>query len=75
VTPEAVPHLGAAGHDAVHASAIGLARAADHEILEVARREGRVVVTADLDYPRLVIVTDASGPGVILIPGRIVFGP
>ncbi len=69
VTPEAVPHLGAAGHDAVHASAIGLARAADHEILEVARREGRVVVTADLDYPRLVIVNDASGPGVILFRG------
>ncbi|MBI1959802.1 MAG: DUF5615 family PIN-like protein [Candidatus Rokubacteria bacterium] len=30
---------------------MGLARAADHEILEVARREGRVVVTADLDDP------------------------
>lgn len=69
VTPEAVPHLRAAGHDAVHASAIGLARAADHEILEVARRESRVVVTADLDYPRLVILNDASGPGVILFRG------
>jgi predicted nuclease of predicted toxin-antitoxin system len=69
VTPEAVARLRAAGHDAIHASAIGLARAADHEILEMARRERRVIVTADIDYPRLVILNDASGPGVILFRG------
>jgi predicted nuclease of predicted toxin-antitoxin system len=69
VTPDAVPHLRAAGHDAVHASAIGLAQATDHEIIESARRDGRIVVTADLDYPRLVLITDARGPGIILFRG------
>ena len=31
--------------------------------------KAEVVVTADLDYPRLVLVKDASGPGVILFRG------
>ena len=69
VTPDAVAHLGAAGHDAVHASAVGLAQATDHEIIELARRDGRVVVTADLDYPRLVLLSETSGPGIILFRG------
>ena len=53
VTPDAVSHLQAAGHDAIHACSVGLAQATDPEIIEIARRDGRVVVTADLDYPRL----------------------
>ena len=66
VTPDAVSHLQAAGHDAIHASSVGLAQATDPEIIEIARRDGRVVVTADLDYPRLVLLSDAAGPGIVL---------
>ena len=62
-------HLERAGHDAVHAASIGLASASDAEILEAARRQGRVVVTADLDYPRLLALERADGPGVILFRG------
>lgn len=69
VTPDSVSHLQAAGHDAVHADAIGLARASDSEVLAVARREERIVVTADLDYPRLLALESASGPGIILFRG------
>jgi predicted nuclease of predicted toxin-antitoxin system len=69
VTPRAAEHLVAAGHDAVHASRRELARATDKEILEVARQEERVVVTADLDYPRLPALHKASRPGVILFRG------
>lgn len=69
VTPEAVIHLGGRGHDAVHAASVGLARASDVEILEVARREGRIVVTADLDYPRLLALERVDGPGIILFRG------
>ena len=64
VTPDAVSHLQAAGHDAIHASSVGLAQATDPEIIEIARRDGRVVVTADLDYPRLVSLSDPAGPGI-----------
>jgi predicted nuclease of predicted toxin-antitoxin system len=57
------------GHDAVHASAIGLDRSADTEILTRALREARTVVTADLDYPRLLALTEAEGPSLILFRG------
>src|SRR2546426_2690619 len=69
VTPDAAPHLRAAGHDAIHAADLGLARASDNELLAVARREGRLVITADLDYPRLIALQHADRPGVILFRG------
>src|SRR5205823_2154889 len=69
VTPDAGPHLRAAGHDAVHAVDLGLARSSDNELLTVARREERVIITADLDYPRLIALQQADRPGVILFRG------
>ena len=57
------------GHDAVHARQLGLDRAPDTEILERARIDNRVVVTADLDYPRLLACARAEGPGLILFRG------
>jgi len=69
VTPDAGPHLRAAGHDAVHAVDLGLARSSDNELLTVARRGERVIITADLDYPRLIALQQADRPGVILFRG------
>ena len=69
VTPEAVEHLGRGGHEAVHASSVGLATVSDAEILGAALRERRIVITADLDYPRLLALTGAQGPGLILFRG------
>ena len=69
VTPRSIEHLRRAGHEAVHAASVGLATVSDREILEVARREGRVLITADLDYPRLLALESAEGPGVILFLG------
>ena len=69
VTPDAAPHLRAAGHDAIHAVDLGLARSSDNEVLAAARREGRIVITADLDYPRLIALQQADRPGVILFRG------
>jgi predicted nuclease of predicted toxin-antitoxin system len=69
VTPRAVTHLEAKGHDAIHASAIGLGARPDSVILERARAEDRIVITADLDYPRLLALIKADRPGVILFRG------
>jgi predicted nuclease of predicted toxin-antitoxin system len=68
VTPQAVAHLEAKGHDAVHAFSIGLGAARDSDI-ERARAEDRIVVTADLDYPRLLAQLKLDRPGVILFRG------
>jgi predicted nuclease of predicted toxin-antitoxin system len=69
VTPDAVPRLQATGHEAVHAAAVGLARASDRQLLDLARGERRIVITADLDYPRLLALEQADGPGLILFRG------
>lgn len=58
-----------AGHDAVHASALGMSRAPDTEIMSRAKEEGRIVVSADLDYPRLLALGQALEPGLILFRG------
>src|SRR5437763_1375172 len=44
-------------------------RSSDNELLTVARREERVIITADLDYPRLIALQQADRPGVILFRG------
>lgn len=42
--------LADAGHDAVHVTALGLAGHIDDEVLAAARRERRVLVSADTDF-------------------------
>ena len=69
LSPELAVWLRQKGHDAVHASSRGLDRTADNVILEVARHEQRVVITADLDYPRLLAFSHADGPGLVLFRG------
>ena len=54
------------GNDAVHAYDIGLSCASDEELLNKARQENRIVVTADLDYPRLLALAGSKGPGLVL---------
>ena len=68
--PPALAHwLATQGHDAVHASAAGLDRSTDPEILARARQEAPTVITADLDYPRLLALAGAEGPSLILFRG------
>ena len=57
------------GHDAVHAATLGLDRAPDIEILLRAKDEARIVVTADLDYRRLLAIGAALEPSLILFRG------
>jgi predicted nuclease of predicted toxin-antitoxin system len=58
--------LEARGHEGVHAHQLGLDRAPDEDLLALARREQRVVITADLDFPRMLALSAAEGPGLIL---------
>ncbi len=50
----------------MHAADMALHRATDSEIMSRAVHEARTVVTADLDYPRLLTVAHASEPSLIL---------
>ncbi|MEO8605505.1 MAG: DUF5615 family PIN-like protein [bacterium] len=67
--PQLATWLGERGHDAVHAAALGLERAPDCDIIARARIDDRIVLTADLDYPRLLVLARAERPGLILFRG------
>jgi len=60
-----VASLRAQGHDAVHLREQGLQQLEDYEIIEKARAEGRVILTHDLDFGRIIAVGRASVPSVI----------
>lgn len=57
------------GHQAIHALDLGLAQAPDDQILQRARMEGQIIITADLDYPRLLALSAADSPPIILFRG------
>jgi predicted nuclease of predicted toxin-antitoxin system len=56
----------AGSHDAVHVRERGMSKARDAELVEVARDEGRVLVTSDLDFARLLALAGMRSPGLIL---------
>lgn len=69
VSPLLLKVINAYGHEGIHAHQIEKGRASDVDLLEIARREGRVIITADLDFPRLLALSLADGPDIILFRG------
>lgn len=69
LSPGLADWLAEQGHDAIHASKVGFAPSPDETILAYAAKEQRVVVTADLDFSRLLAMADTTGPGLILFRG------
>ena len=69
LSPALASWLNGEGHDAVHAASLGLHRATDGEIITRAIEESRTIITADLDYPRLLALARAEGPSLILFRG------
>ena len=69
LSPDLAHWLRAEGHEAVHANELSMNRCPDSEILQSAARSGRVIITADLDFPRLLAELGSTGPGLILLRG------
>ena len=66
ISPRTVEQLRAWGHDAVHLYELGLERATDDEIIALARDQGRMVLTVDLDFAALLARSGANEPTVII---------
>lgn len=62
--------LRTAGQDAVHVRERGLQDAADPVVLELARREGRVIVSADTDFGTLLAFGEFTTPSFLLMRRR-----
>jgi len=63
----AVQRLREAGVDVLHVAECGFTTASDRDILDLAYREGRVVVTLDADFHALLAISGAQGPSVIRV--------
>jgi predicted nuclease of predicted toxin-antitoxin system len=70
LTPRWILTLTGAGHTACHWSDVGPAYAADSVICDYARDHGFVLITNDLDFPRILAYTSQSKPSVILLRGE-----
>lgn len=53
------------GLDATHLDELGLRTLRDEDVLERARQEGRVLLTADLDFGQLLAASRGHSPSVI----------
>ena len=67
LSPRWCGFLQAAGWDSVHWSQVGAATAPDHELMQWALNEQRVVLTHDLDYGAMLAATKAMGPSVVQV--------
>jgi predicted nuclease of predicted toxin-antitoxin system len=59
--------LATAGHDVCTVPAQGLTSADDRELIEACRREGRALVTLDMDFANPLVYPPAVYPGIAVI--------
>ena len=71
LSPRFADFLQAAGHDAAHVRAFGLATADDKTIFDRAAAEGRIIVAQDTDFGTILALVGTSNPSVILFRGRL----
>ncbi len=59
--------LAAAGHDVCTVPAQSLTAAEDRQLIEACRREGRALVTLDMDFANPLVFRPAEYPGIAVI--------
>ncbi len=67
LSPRLVELLTLEGWDVAHARALGLRAATDRVVLEAARNDHRVLVSADTDFGALLAASHDPGPSIVLV--------
>jgi predicted nuclease of predicted toxin-antitoxin system len=67
LSPKLADFLRAAGHDVVHVRDIGLGSATDAVVIDEARAQGTVLISADTDFGTLLARTHATRPSFLLM--------
>jgi predicted nuclease of predicted toxin-antitoxin system len=67
LSPRLVELLTLEGWDVAHVRALGLRAATDKVVLEAARNDHRVLVSADTDFGALLAASHDPGPSIVLV--------
>ena len=66
ISPKAADFLRNLGYDAIHLHDLESDRSTDPAVLQMARNEGRILLTHDLDFGELIAASGANTPSVII---------
>ena len=66
ISPKTVARLRFLGHDVYRISEKGLYKAKDHDIIEIAIRENRVILTMDLDFAAIIATSHMTIPSAVI---------
>ena len=66
ISPKTVKFLKQLGHEATHVRTLGMQRAPDAQVIALARTDGSVVLSFDLDFGDLLALGVTDKPSVIL---------
>ena len=69
LSPRLADQLCALGHDAVHGEARSLHSEPDDVVLDTARSEDRILLSADSDFGTILAATRATTPSVVYLRG------
>ena len=67
LSPQLVDLLAEQGHEVEHVRDHGMQAAPDEAVMELAADRGLVLISADTDFGRLLQLSQASGPSVVLV--------
>ena len=67
LSPRLVDVLSKGGWDVVHVGSLGLRAASDRVVLQTARDDGRIPISADTDFGTLLAASHEPGPSVVLV--------
>jgi len=67
LSPLVAERLRGGGHDATHVRDYGLEAAADADVLALAEREGRAILSADTDFGALLALWGKTRPSFVLL--------
>jgi predicted nuclease of predicted toxin-antitoxin system len=67
ISPESADHLVTVGFRCHSLRRDGPRRLADRDIVALARREGHVIVTHDLDFGKIYFFTEGAGVGIVVL--------